>query len=122
MEAMPVAERITAEEFLALPVTEDTRFASLVEGDVVVNDPRPLHNYFRDDLDLALRMWARSEGDRGRVMSPPMSVLTQAMSSSPTSSGTSRAALRRATPTRPLRCRTSRSRCAPPPPGATTSV
>ena len=39
MEAMPVAERMSAEEFLALPVTDRTRFASLVEGEVVVNDP-----------------------------------------------------------------------------------
>jgi len=70
MEVMPVAERMTAEEFLALPGTEDTRFASLVDGEVVVNDPRPLHNYVRDDLDHALRMWALAEGDRGRVMSP----------------------------------------------------
>ena len=44
MEAVPVAERMTAEEFLALPLTDRTRFASLVEGEVVVNDPRPLHN------------------------------------------------------------------------------
>jgi len=69
MEAMPVAERMTAEEFLALPY-DRTRFASLVEGEVVVNDPRPLHNYVATDLAFALYAWARSELGRGRVMIP----------------------------------------------------
>ena len=70
MEAVPVAERMTAEEFLALPLTDRTRFASLVEGEVVVNDPRPLHNFVTDDLGFALRTWARAKPGRGRVMLP----------------------------------------------------
>ncbi len=70
MEAMPVAERMTAGEFLALPLTDRTRFASLVEGEVVVNDPRPLHNYVATDLIFALTAWARTEPGRGRVMIP----------------------------------------------------
>ena len=72
MEAMPVpvAERMTAEEFLALPFTDRTLFASLVEGEIVVNDPRPLHNYVATDLILALSDWARAEPGRGRVMIP----------------------------------------------------
>ncbi len=70
MEAMPVAERMTAEEFLALPVTDRTRFASLVEGEVVVNEPRPLHNYVAGDLEFALQSWARARPGRGRVMIP----------------------------------------------------
>jgi len=70
MEAMPVAERMSAEEFLALPVTDRTRFASLVEGEVVVNDPRPLHNYVTADLEFALQTWARAQPGRGRAMIP----------------------------------------------------
>jgi len=70
MEAMPVAERMTAEEFLALPVTDRTRFASLVEGEVVVNDPRPLHNYVATDLAFALQTWSRARPGRGRAMIP----------------------------------------------------
>jgi len=70
MAAVPVAEHMTAEEFLALPLTDRTRFASLVEGEVVVNDPRPLHNYVVGDLVHALQSWERAQPGRGRVMLP----------------------------------------------------
>ena len=43
MPAVPVAERMTAEEFLALPEPELGWPWSLVDGEVVVNDPTVLH-------------------------------------------------------------------------------
>src|ERR671914_193589 len=39
MSAVPVAQRMTAEEFLALPDTDDLRSAELVEGELVVDAP-----------------------------------------------------------------------------------
>ncbi len=71
MEAMQVAERMTAEEFLAQP--EPWRGGprtSLVEGEVVVHLPTPLHSHVRGDLDFALQSWSRAKGGRGRVMDP----------------------------------------------------
>ena len=41
MGAVPVAQRMTAEEFLALPDTDDLRSAELVEGELVVDPPQP---------------------------------------------------------------------------------
>lgn len=69
MATMPVAERMTANEFLALPV-DTTRSADLVEGEFVVNHPRPLHNYVVMDLIVALSDWTRAEPRRGRTMVP----------------------------------------------------
>jgi len=70
METMTVAERMTAADFLALPVPELGRPWNLVDGEVVVNDPAPLHQYVRDDLAGALRDWSRAAPGRGRVISP----------------------------------------------------
>lgn len=69
MATMPVAERMTADQFLALP-TDSTCSAELVEGEFVVNDPRPLHNYVVTDLIVALSDWTRAEPRRGRTMIP----------------------------------------------------
>jgi len=43
MTVVPVAERMTAERFLELPVPQRGRPWSLVNGEVVVNDPTALH-------------------------------------------------------------------------------
>ncbi len=40
MTVVPVAERMTAEKFLELPVPQRGRPWNLVNGEVVVNDPR----------------------------------------------------------------------------------
>ncbi|CAN5527459.1 hypothetical protein BH20ACT19_BH20ACT19_06080 [soil metagenome] len=71
MEAMKVAEGMTAKEYLAQPEPESGRaWTSLVEGEVVVAVPTPLHNYVADDLSFSLQSWARAKRGRGRVMSP----------------------------------------------------
>ena len=70
MQEMELVERMTAEQYLAraLPWRGRPR-TELVEGEVVVNDPAPLHSYVQDDLMFALHDWARSGPERGRVMS-----------------------------------------------------
>ena len=62
--AMAVAQRMTVAEFLELP---SERWASLIEGEVVVNPPRPLHQRIAMDLAFALMTWTRAEADRGEV-------------------------------------------------------
>ena len=42
MGAMPATQHMTAEEFLRLPDTDDLRGAELVEGELIVDPPRPL--------------------------------------------------------------------------------
>ncbi len=70
MTVVTVAERMTAEEFLALPATDRTRFASLVDGEVVVNDPTALHGEIVEELLFALGSWVRAEPGRGKVAVP----------------------------------------------------
>ena len=70
MSAVPVAERMTAEEFLASPEPELGWPRSLVEGEVVMNDPAPLHNHVHTDLLVALATRAQARSGRGRVMLP----------------------------------------------------
>ncbi|MGI8749906.1 MAG: Uma2 family endonuclease [Thermoleophilaceae bacterium] len=68
---MQVAERMTAQEFLALPEPASGRpRLSLVEGELVVNEPTPLHSFVDDDLAFALSVWARAKPGRGRVLRP----------------------------------------------------
>ena len=61
---MAVAQRMTVAEFLALP---EQRWASLIEGEVVVNQPRALHQRVVLDLAFALMQWTRAEPRRGEV-------------------------------------------------------
>ena len=71
MTVVPVAERMTAEQYLALGEPPQGRpRTELIGGEVVVSEPRPLHAYVRDDLAGALRDWARAAHGRGRVTSP----------------------------------------------------
>lgn len=51
LTAMTVAERMSAEEFLELSEHSETGL-QLVEGEVVVTNPMPLHNYVQFDLVL----------------------------------------------------------------------
>jgi Uma2 family endonuclease len=64
---MPVAERLTAEEFLALPVPEVGRPWNLVDGEVVVNDPTALHGDVLEVLLFAFGSWTRATPGRGKV-------------------------------------------------------
>ncbi|MGI8750050.1 MAG: Uma2 family endonuclease, partial [Thermoleophilaceae bacterium] len=70
MSAVPVAERMTAEEFLALPAPVRSQRRQLVDGEVVVNEPRPLHQRVLMDLAFALESWTREDPSRGEVTLP----------------------------------------------------
>ena len=70
MTVMPVADRISANEFLGLPVSELGRPWNLVEGEVVVNDPTALHGEVVEILLFALGSWTRATPGRGRVTVP----------------------------------------------------
>jgi len=70
MTAVPVAERMTAESFLELPVPQRGRPWNLVDGEVVVNDPTALHGEVVEELQFGLATWARAEPGRGKVAVP----------------------------------------------------
>jgi len=70
MTAVPVAERMTAERFLELPVPQRGRPWNLVNGEVVVNDSSWLHGRVVGELLFALEIWARAEAGRGEVSVP----------------------------------------------------
>jgi len=70
MTAVPVQQRMTADEFLAIPHGEGPRWQELVDGEVVVNEPNALHNYVLSNLMFALGAWTRSEEGRGRIFVP----------------------------------------------------
>lgn len=70
MTAMPVAERMTAEEFLALPDRPWSSFHQLIDGVVVVDNPRPLHQGVLGNLHIAVANWTRAASGRGRVWLP----------------------------------------------------
>jgi Uma2 family endonuclease len=67
MGAMPAPQRMTAEEFLAVPFSKERRYVQLVEGEVIVDAPRPLHQWVAGELLYQLMHWARSGGERGTV-------------------------------------------------------
>jgi Uma2 family endonuclease len=59
---MAVAQRMTVAEFLEL---DTPRCTWLVEGEVVVNPPRPLHQGVERELMYALEAWRRAAPGRG---------------------------------------------------------
>ena len=72
MNAMAqVAQRMTADEYLAMPY--DGRRTDLVEGEVVVHEPLPLHQILLRDLQRALDLWTLAGPARGEIM-PPLDV------------------------------------------------
>ncbi len=70
MTAVPVAERMTAEEFLALPPSVHSQRRQLVDGELVVHEPRPLHQRVLMDLAFALESWTRADPGRGETTLP----------------------------------------------------
>jgi Uma2 family endonuclease len=70
MTAVPVAERMTAEQFLALPPPGPPQHRQLVDGEVVVHEPRPLHQRVLMDLAFALESWTRADPARGETTLP----------------------------------------------------
>ncbi len=68
MDAMTVAQRMSADEFLAIP--NDGVRSELVEGEVVVFEPTTLHQIVLMDLLRELDGWTRAEPRRGRISLP----------------------------------------------------
>ena len=62
--AMPVAEPMTAEEYLALP-EQDLRWTEFVGGELVVDVPILRHQLICSEILFELMSWARAAPDRG---------------------------------------------------------
>jgi Uma2 family endonuclease len=67
MNAMTVAQRMTADEYLAW---DGPRGTNLVEGEVVMPQSRQLHQNVLADLYMALRLWRDAGKGRGHVTLP----------------------------------------------------
>ena len=70
MTAMPVAQRMTAGEFLALPLREDAPREELVNGELVVSEVSPLHATVQGRIFFALESWVRAGSGRGTTLFP----------------------------------------------------
>lgn len=64
MTAMPLAEPMTAEEFLALP-EDELRWTELVGGELVVDVPILGHQLICSEILFELMAWARAAPGRG---------------------------------------------------------
>jgi Uma2 family endonuclease len=69
MNAMQVAQRMTADEYIAWEQPEWPR-TWLVDGEVVVNQPTLKHQVLHGRLFWALRSWVQDGDRRGLVVSP----------------------------------------------------
>ena len=67
---MPAAPAMTAQEFIEMPVPQHGRPWNLVDGEVVVNHPTPLHADVQTRLIGALWAWTKAGPDRGKVSVP----------------------------------------------------
>ncbi len=67
MSPMTVAERMTADEFMAI---EDPRHLQLIDGEVVVTEARWLHQHCLLEIVLALRGWTAGDEGRGAASLP----------------------------------------------------
>ena len=71
MSTVAVAERMTADQYLALGEPPYGRpRTQLIGGEVVVNEPTPLHSFAQGDVFAALIDWTRAASGRGQVMLP----------------------------------------------------
>ncbi|MGI9081706.1 MAG: Uma2 family endonuclease [Thermoleophilaceae bacterium] len=66
MGATATTSRMTAEQYHAVSVEGDRK--QLVEGAIVVNDPKPIHGALQVRLASALHTWADGEEGRGLVL------------------------------------------------------
>jgi Uma2 family endonuclease len=71
MCSMTTSTRITAPEYIALP--NDERWCELIDGVVVVNEPRLDHGLITARLITRLQTWVEAGPDRGFV-APPVDV------------------------------------------------
>ena len=63
-----VAQRMTADEYLAMP--DDGRRTMLVDGEVILNVASALHQFVLGDLLTALHEWPSAAPGRGETMLP----------------------------------------------------
>ena len=70
MTTVPVAQKMTAEEFLAQPLQEDGPRRELIDGEVVVNSPTAFHGLVEINLLVALVGWTRAKPSRGHAWVP----------------------------------------------------
>ena len=63
-------QRMTADEFLALPPTDQNRRLELIDGELVVNEPKLPHQEIVVWLITEIGLWIRGGPDRGRVLLP----------------------------------------------------
>lgn len=68
MSSMQVVQRITADEYLAMDL-EDQR-TQLIDGVIVVSEPRMWHQVLRGRLFMALQGWVQASARRGLAVSP----------------------------------------------------
>jgi Uma2 family endonuclease len=68
MDGVTTAQRMTADEFLALEPHE--RWRELIDGEVVVNEPSWMHNRSHVRICVALDMWISGGSTRGAVGLP----------------------------------------------------
>jgi Uma2 family endonuclease len=62
------ATKLTADEYYAITVEGDRK--QLVEGEIVVNQPKGIHAVLQERLTFALGAWVRAGDARGLVMLP----------------------------------------------------
>ena len=62
------ATRMTAEQYYATTVEGDRK--QLVEGEIVVNEPKAVHAHLQMQVAYALESWVRAGDGRGVVLSP----------------------------------------------------
>lgn len=67
MEAMNVVQRVSAEEYLELDLPRGT---NLIDGEIVVAEPSPLHQRTLKRVMRALDAWCDSAGGRGETFLP----------------------------------------------------
>ena len=70
MNPMSVAQRMTADEFLLQDEDPSGRTSQLINGEVVMNEPLPRHQFVKRDLLVALDAWTGEQPGRGEVMLP----------------------------------------------------
>ncbi|MGE4428319.1 MAG: Uma2 family endonuclease [Solirubrobacteraceae bacterium] len=68
---MPIAARLTREEYLALPESSPGFRVELLDGALVtMNDPLPIHQIVAGRLHARLLAWCDAAPDRGHVLLP----------------------------------------------------
>jgi Uma2 family endonuclease len=72
----PTAQRLTVDEYYALPAEGDRR-TQLIGGEVVVSHPLPIHSVLQLRIGAALLSWAEAGDGRGLAMLTTDVVLTE---------------------------------------------